>query len=286
MPRCRGSRPDYTGEVNTERERPASGYDPAVPTSLALAPLWAALLLDSDPCPVVAVVGAGGKTSLIYALGGEAAVLGRRAILTGTTRFTLPQDGPPPRAVVGDECSLPSAVASAFETDAVVVATTGHLPKSRLAGVTSRCVQALAATPGIALVAVHADGSRGRPFKAPGDHEPNIPEAATHVVAVVGLDALGAPIDEAHVHRPGDLLRLVGPASRSDESVIARAMVDVRGGRKQVSGRTFIVVVNKSASDLAAAASLARAILEAGATRVVTTELRDRSAPVRGVFRA
>ena len=255
-----------------------------MPPPQSLSPLWDALSIDTHPCPVVAVVGAGGKSSLIYRLGAEAAALGRHAVLTGTTRFTQAPDGPPLRLVVADERSLPSAVASALETDPVVVASTGHLPNGRLAGLTSRCIDALAATPGVSLVAVHSDGSRRRPFKAPGDHEPHIPDAATHVVAVVGLDALGAPIDEAHVHRPEALQALVGAATHSNASVIARTMVDARGGRKRVSDRAFIVVVNKSASDPAAAASLARAILEAGAPRVVITELHDTSVPVRGVL--
>ena len=255
-----------------------------MPTPQSLSPLWDALSLDTHRCPVVAVVGGGGKTSLIYRLGVEAATLGRRAVLTGATRFTAAPDGPAFRIVVADESSLPSAVASALDTDPVVVACTGRLPKGRLAGLSSKCVEALAATPGIALVAVHADGSRQRPFKAPGEHEPNIPDAATHVVAVVGLDALGAPINEARVHRPEVVRALAGGATYSDASVIARTMVDPRGGRKHVSDRAFIVVVNKSASDPAAAASLARAILEAGAPRVVTTELRDPAAPVRGVL--
>ena len=250
----------------------------------SLSPLWDALLLDAVPCPVVAVVGGGGKSALIYRLGAEAAALGRHAVLTGTTRFTRAAIGAQPREVVAAECSLPSAVASALTTEQVVVVSSGYLPKGRLAGLTSQSVDALAATPGVGLVAIHADGSRQRPFKAPGEHEPLIPDAATHVVAVVGLDALGAPIDEAHVHRPERLQALVGPATHCDASVIARTMVDARGGRKHVSDRAFVVVVNKSAADPAAAAALARAIQEAGAGRVVMTELHDAINPVRGVL--
>ncbi len=249
-----------------------------------LSPLWDALSLDTHPCPVVAVVGGGGKSSLIYRLGAEAVALGRRAILTGTSRFTQLADAPPLRAVVTDESSLPSAVASALETEHIVVASTGHLPKGRLAGLESQTIGALAAMHNVGLVSVHSDGSRQRPFKAPGEHEPAIPESATHVVAVVGLDALGAPIDEAHVHRPEAVHALVGAATHADASVIARTLVDASGGRKQVTDQPFIVVVNKSASDPAAAASLARAILKAGAAHVVTTELRDTADPVRGVL--
>jgi probable selenium-dependent hydroxylase accessory protein YqeC len=249
-----------------------------------LSPLWDALLLDAVPCPVVAVVGGGGKSALIYRLGTEAAALGRHAVLTGTTRFTRAATGTRPKAVVAAESSLPSAVESALATEPVVVASSGYRPKGRLAGLTSRSIDALAATPGVGLVAVHADGSRQRPFKVPGEHEPLIPDAATHVVAVVGLDALGTPIDEAHVHRPERLQELVGAATHCSASVIARTLVDERGGRKHVSDRRFVVVVNKSAADPTAAAALARAIQAAGAPRVVTTELHDATHPVLGVL--
>ncbi len=259
---------------------------PAMTAPRSLSPLWDALSLDTVPRPVVAVVGGGGKSSLIYRLGAEAAALGRRAVLTGTTRFTRVETGPQPRIVIAAECSLPSAVASALATEQVVVVSSGFQPKGRLAGLTSWGVDALASMPGVDLVAIHADGSRQRSFKAPGEHEPLIPDAATHVVAVVGLDALGAPIDEAHVHRHETLQSLVGAATHCDASVIARTMVDARGGRKHVSARAFIVVVNKSAADPAAAAALARAIREAGATRVVMTELHDATDPVLGVLTA
>jgi molybdenum cofactor cytidylyltransferase len=234
----------------------------------------------------VAVVGGGGKSSLIHRLGAEAAALGRGAVLTGATRFTQAPIGAPLPEVVTDEGSLLDAVALALKTEQVVVASSGRLPKGRLAGITSASIEALAAAPSVGLMAVHADGSRQRPFKAPGESEPLIPEAATHVVAVVGLDALGAPIDEAHVHRPEAVRVVVGEATHSDASVIARTMVDARGGRKQVSDREFTVVVNKCATDPEAAESLARAILEAGAERIVMTELRDAAEPVRGVFTA
>lgn len=281
---------NQTGAGSASTEHPISRDTPHPYRRLAMtaprspSPLWDALSLDSVPRPVVAVVGGGGKSSLIYRLGTEAAALGRHAVLTGTTRFTRTVTGTQFCAVVAAERSLPRAVASALATEQVVVASSGYLPKGRLAGLTSRSVDALAATPGVGLVAIHADGSRQRPFKAPGEHEPLIPDAATHVVVVVGLDALGAPIDEDHVHRHETLQTLVGAATHCDASVIARTMVDARGGRKRVSDRAFVVVVNKSAADAAAAALLARAIREAGAERVVTTELHDEADPVRGVL--
>jgi len=90
-----------------------------------LSPLWDALALDSHPCPVVAVVGGGGKTSLIHRLCKEAAALGRSAVFTGTSRFTQLPDVPTLRELIVTDSSLPAAIASALKTDCIVVPSKG-----------------------------------------------------------------------------------------------------------------------------------------------------------------
>ena len=63
-------------------------------------------------------------------------------------------------------------------------------------------------------VLVEADGSRGLPFKAHLDHEPVIPPCAVQTIQVVGTWALGKPISEV-VHRPERFAELAG-ASMDD----------------------------------------------------------------------
>jgi molybdenum cofactor cytidylyltransferase len=151
----------------------------------------------------------------------------------------------------------------------------------------------LRALPGLGLIVIEADGSKMRPFKAPAEHEPVIPLAATHVVAVVGADALEAPLDEVHVHRPErvreilghDRIRSVHEGDMCDADMIAAVMVHPLGGRKAVEGRDFTVLVNKADIDLDAAVRLARAIRLAGVPRVLIASLRDQGNPVRDVLR-
>lgn len=58
-------------------------------------------------------------------------------------------------------------------------------------------------------VLVEADGSRGLPLKAHLPHEPVLPQEAGQVIAVLGLTGLGRPIAEA-AHRPERYAGLVG----------------------------------------------------------------------------
>ena len=48
---------------------------------------------------------------------------------------------------------------------------------------------------------MEGDGAKGKSFKAPREYEPVIPIETTLVIPVLGVDALGQPLDEAHFLR-------------------------------------------------------------------------------------
>lgn len=252
------------------------------------APLWHALALDeAERTPVVAIVGAGGKTSLVYALAREVAALGGRAIVTGTARFTpAPHSWRMPPLVEARPGAVALAVAGAAgEAGVLVVTGVEPQPAGRLAPVAPEDIAALAAVEGVDAVLVEADGSRTRAFKAPGDHEPVIPDAATHVIAVVGASVLGQPVDEVHVHRPQRVRVIVSglpPDARCDAALIARVLAHEAGGRKHVGQRPFAAVVNQADTHPEAARTIAEAVRGAGISLVLVTTLRDPERPVRG----
>ncbi|MEE8421371.1 MAG: selenium cofactor biosynthesis protein YqeC [Dehalococcoidia bacterium] len=249
--------------------------------------LWDALDLDAerDAPRVVAIVGGGGKTALLYRLGRDAEARGLRAVLAGTTRFTPePQGRMPPIAGI-DEPDLPASVEAALRTAPVVVASAGTELQGRLAPISIETADACAAIDGLGLLALEADGSKMLPFKAPAAHEPVIPPCATHVVAVVGADAIDSPLDEQHVHRPQRVRALAGPdAAICGVELIATVLTHPEGGRKDVAGRRFAVLVNKADLAPERAHELALTLRVAGVERVAVTSLRDEADPVREVL--
>ncbi len=263
----------------------------------SVTPLWDALALsEGEPgAPVaVAIVGGGGKTSLAYRLGREATARGMHSIVTGTARFTRLEPMPP--LLRGPAADAHEAVtvhwAAMTEPDCVVVAGDREQPAGRLDPLGPEDVARLVALDGAGLIAIEADGSKMRPFKAPAEHEPVIPPCATHVVAVVGADALDAPLDEEHVHRPERVREILGQhrirsveaGATCDADLIAAVLAHEEGGRKGVEARSFSVLVNKADIDLDAAVRLARAVHRAGVERVVIAALREEGNPVREVL--
>jgi len=247
--------------------------------------LWEALGLGGVERPVVAIVGGGGKTALLYRLGWEAERRGLTAVMAGTTRFTPPASRTELGAsmVAGDRETLLAAVRAAPKGGGLIVHS-GPESQGRLGAVEPETVDAIAALRNVGLVVLEADGSKMRPFKAPGGHEPVIPRSATHVVAVVGVRALDAPLDEGAVHRPEAVRAIVGDEPTCSAGVIARVLADPRGGRKDVGERPYAVLVNQADLDPEGAGELAEAIRAAGVPRVVVTSLRDGERPVLAVL--
>lgn len=216
----------------------------------------------------------------MYALCREAAAVGRHALASGTTRFTPPPDRlDAPLLVEEDEERLIALVAETLREERWLIAATGHGSKGRLMPVSADCAARLDRMPGLDLIALEADGSSMRPFKAPGEHEPVVPAAATTVVAVVGADVFGRTLDEDSVHRPEQVCLLTG-AKQGDfitPELVALVLAHPDGGRKGLpAGSRFVALINKvSEARRPAAEETAKLLLDAGIERVVLAQARE-----------
>ena len=162
---------------------------------------------------VTAVIGGGGKTTLLRAL---ADALAGTVILTTSTHI-FPAEGVPcltnaSEATVRDALRR-SRVVCVGEPAAEGKLHAPALPFGALAALADH-------------VLVEADGAKHLPLKAHQPGEPVIPEEATQVIAVVGLSALGMPITEA-AHRPALYARLAGCAETTlvTPEIVARALL-------------------------------------------------------------
>jgi molybdenum cofactor cytidylyltransferase len=216
----------------------------------------------------------------MYGLCREAAAAGKHAVAAGTARFTLPADRlDAPLLIEEDEQHLLGLVREGLLHNPWLIAATGNGSKARLMPISLTSVDRLWSLPNLDLIALEADGSAMRAFKAPGEHEPIVPGSATTVVAVVGADIFGRAIDEDHVHRPERVAALSG--AREGEPVtpeiVSAVLAHEEGGRKGVpAGARFLVVINKVTEPRRALAEeTARLLLDRGVERVVLAQARE-----------
>ena len=206
---------------------------------------------DLQDGAIVAAVGGGGKTSLVYGLGEQAADSGLSAIVTTTTKFTRRAGGPMPAVMEAPDGEAVAVAQRTLRAGEWFVLSAGKGSLARMLGFAPETIDGLAELHA-GLIAVEADGSAHRPFKAPAEHEPVIPSRATDVIVCVGLEVLGKPIDEEHVHRPEIVARLARASIGDTVTIdhVLRVLSHDAGGRKGVpAGARLHALLNAPGDD-------------------------------------
>lgn len=214
---------------------------------------------------MLALVGAGGKTTLMTALAQRYSRQGLRTAVTTTTHILRPE----PSLCCGsiEDCR---ALWSQGRW-AVWGRDTGGGKLSALDGDSFRLLREADA------VLVEADGSKRLPCKVPASHEPQIPPQADIVIGVLGLSALGQTVRDG-CFRWEEAVRLLGcaPSHRLTEADFAEILLSGQGTRKGVGGRTYYTVLNQcdNASRLAQGLKILRLLRQRGQTLAALTCFR------------
>ena len=214
------------------------------------------------PRGVTAVVGGGGKTSLIWRLACELSE--ECHVLIATTTRIWPPDCPTLLSPARGQ------LVEAFRTHRLV-AVGDPTPEGKLA-------MAWALEPELHTLAdvvlVEADGSRGLPLKAPAEHEPVLPRETALTIAVAGMSCEGCTVAQA-AHRPQRYAALAGltPQQAVTPEAVANVLANPDGQRKGVRGR-FAVLLNQV--DTPARLTFARAVAAALEEETFLTALQQR----------
>ncbi|MCQ3807209.1 MAG: selenium cofactor biosynthesis protein YqeC [Acidimicrobiaceae bacterium] len=186
---------------------------------------------------LVSLVGGGGKTTVLFALGAQ---LAGTVVLTTTTKMGRDRTGGHQPLVGPTDDALRGELA-----DRRVALAWGALSDRKALGVEPQVCDRWFDLAG--HVVVEADGSRRMPFKAPLDYEPVVPSRTTTLVACVGAAALGTVISE-QCQRPERVAAVAGcsPADRLTPERLAAVLLSDQGSRKGCpASARFAVVVNQ-----------------------------------------
>lgn len=199
-----------------------------------------AAALDLGSHELVSLVGGGGKTTGLFALGAQ---LTGSVVMTTTTKMGRARtDGHHVLFDPGD-VELVDALAAhgtvlAWSRDA------GH----KAIGVDPEACDRWFTM--VDHVIVEGDGSRQRPFTAPNPFEPVVPSLTTMLVACVGAGAFGRVIAD-RCHRPMRVAAVAGcsPYQRLTPERLATVLMSRRGARKGLPEHARYAVVISRVTD-------------------------------------
>jgi len=220
---------------------------------------------------VVALVGGGGKTLVMFRLARELTAHGLRVVTTTTTRIFVTQMAAAPHHLIAqDEDALLAHLPQTLQQHGHVLIVGGiDVAQNKAYGIEPTLVERIVVLPSVDAVIIEADGARMKPFKAPAQHEPVIPSCTTLVVPMAGIEAVGRPLDAASVHRPERIAALTGGAMGDPVTpeMVAMVLAHPEGGRRGVPPSARVVpVLNKVEMEeqLATARQVARLLLQVG----------------------
>ncbi len=193
------------------------------------------------------LIGGGGKTTLMFALAGWLCDNGRTVITTTSTKILHPPREVSPAVVIEADIRrlIPrarEALADAAHVTMARARVAGH--DNKLRGFTELDLDRLRDAGVADCILVEADGAAGRSLKAHGDHEPVVSPGADLVIAVIGVDCIGKPLNDEHVHRPARCAEILGCAEGTPITAndIATLFYHLQGYLKTVGPRTEVAV--------------------------------------------
>lgn len=161
---------------------------------------------------IISVVGAGGKTTLIYRLAEELKRKGLHVLITTTTKMYVPkrrfiswESGIDEEEDKGKQESakrMEEKIRVKLHEEGIVVVGRILNGGEKFTGIPEKVRSRLPSLCDVLLV--EADGSRQKPVKVPAEHEPILFPASDLVIGVLGMNSVGQHILEA-AHRPEDV---------------------------------------------------------------------------------
>jgi|SRR5581483_4380225 len=220
-------------------------------------------LLELPPQALIALVGAGGKTTTMYTLAHELAGQEKRVATTTTTNIYVPHPGETERLLVDTEMPrLLRCLQDGWRDCRHITVASVAIGSGKLKGLSPEQPVLLLRRGGADVVIVEADGARHLKIKAPAEYEPVMPAQASLILLLLSAEVLDQPLSGEIAHRPEILARLVGIdiGDPLTPAVIARLLLHKQGGLKQVPKgvRVYTLVTHVTPENRESVAQLVR----------------------------
>lgn len=201
----------------------------------------------------ISLIGAGGKTSFMYALAKELVSGGKRVLTTTTTKIFIPSREESPATIVAKSCrEIVKQAESHLRDNCHLTVGSEYLPaQGKLKGVDPHILESIVQTKLFDFIIVEADGAARRSLKICNQNEPVVPNFSDRIVSFVGLDVVGRPLTEDWVFRSDLFSRITGlPLTHAvTESSIVSALLHDMSSITSVGKETLKIAFLNKADD-------------------------------------
>lgn len=192
---------------------------------------------------VISFVGAGGKTTTMFALAEELKTMGKKVLVSTTTAIYNPLEA-------YDYYFLENLEDEFHPKEGTITILGEKVEKAKLRGLSPDKIDAIYDANIFDFILIEADGSKRKSIKAPRLGEPLIPNSTTKTIGLIGMDSLGKAINSENVHRVDLFLDIVDKnlGDIIEEIDIIKLVKDSNGLFKSSIGER-ILILNKYTED-------------------------------------
>lgn len=160
---------------------------------------------------MIAVQGAGGKTSSVFLLANEFKSMNETSLISTTTKMGIMNEDKFDYLYTFNE--------NAKIVDGKIYFASKSRTDTKEIGFEPEFFDKIFLDGLFSNIILETDGAKTRPIKAPREDEPVNPKNITHCVGVMGLDSVNKPFDERFCHRKEYMEKIIGnPKTLTTES--------------------------------------------------------------------
>lgn len=156
---------------------------------------------------LISIVGAGGKTSVMYEIAKECKNKNLKILLTTTTKIYYPTENFIDNIFLLNKESIDI---TKIKNGTITIIGEYVSTENKLIGIDKSFIDEISKRNIFDLIIVEADGSKRKTIKAPNYHEPLIPSKTTKVIGIIGIDAIGMLLNNKNVHRVDEFSSVTG----------------------------------------------------------------------------
>lgn len=187
---------------------------------------------------MIAVQGAGGKTSSVFLLANEFKSMNKASLVSTTTKMGIVSEDRFDYLYKFDE--------NAKIVDGKIYFASKSRTDTKEIGFEPEFFDEIFHEDVFSNIILETDGAKTRPIKAPREDEPVNPKSITHCVGVLGLDSVNKPFDERFCHRKEYMEKIIGnPKTLTTESY-AQIINSDRGLFKNSYDAKKFLILNKA----------------------------------------
>lgn len=238
--------------------------------------IYKMLNLDTEKQNIISFVGGGGKTTSINALAKEFKYIGKKVLITTTTKILCSEHENNDYFILGNPSIdfSPKSGSITVLGDSIKYGKIQGLSLNQLEDIHKRNI--------FDIILIEADGANNKPIKAPAKYEPVVPNFTTMTIGLIGLDSFGKPLDEDNVHRSeilADILDADYPHKINHEDIVK--LVLHKDGLFKGGYGEKILLLNKANSEdrVVLGKEIKQRLYDVGLNNVYITNMKNTNVP-------